>query len=89
MARSLHHQARSGIFTDVGTLISPMTSQAVCSPLNLEQTIQHIFASRKITRHDQQLLMSLFFKKGLTAQEESWISQLHNALHQGLLRVVD
>jgi hypothetical protein len=66
-----------------------MTSQAVCSPFNLEQTIRNIFMSRKITRHDQRLLMSLWFKGGLTTQEEGWIGQLHHAVRQGSLRVVD
>lgn len=55
----------------------------------LEQTIEKILTSRRITRNDQNLLMSLFSKQGVTPQDAALINRVYEALHQGRLRVVD
>lgn len=65
-----------------------MTTPALTAPTNLEQLIQTIFLTRKITRQDQLLIMSLQSKNQLTAQEHSYINQIHQALFQGRIRVL-
>jgi hypothetical protein len=56
---------------------------------SLEKTIEKIFNTRRITRDDQQLLMSLFSKGRLSATDKDLIDRVYEALHQGCLRVVD
>ena len=65
-----------------------MTTPALTAPTNLEQLIQTIFLTRKITRQDQRLIMNLQSKNQLTAQEHSYINQIHQALFQGRIRVL-
>ncbi|HEY9735396.1 MAG TPA: hypothetical protein V6D06_03905 [Trichocoleus sp.] len=55
----------------------------------LEQTIEKILSSRRITRNDQTLLMASFGKKNLSPTDAALINQIYEALHQGRLRVVD
>ncbi|MGP1386541.1 MAG: hypothetical protein ACTS2F_23485 [Thainema sp.] len=64
-----------------------MTTQALTTSTDLDQLIQNIFLTRKITRQDQRLIMSLQLKNQLTAQEHSYINQIHQALFQGRIRV--
>lgn len=56
---------------------------------NLEQAIEKIFASRRITRHDQNLIMTAFGQKNLNAADAVLINRVYEALSQGRLRVVD
>lgn len=56
---------------------------------NLEQLIDQILMSHKITRHDQKLLMALFSKGFLNSHEKSLFDRVYKALHNGLLKVVD
>ena len=65
-----------------------MTTSALTAPTDLEQLIQTIFLTRKITRQDQRLIMSLQSRNQLTAQEHSYINQIHQALFQGRIRVL-
>jgi hypothetical protein len=57
--------------------------------VNLETTIANIFATRRITRNDQQLLMVLFSQGTLTATDKDLIDRVYEALSQGRLKVVD
>ncbi len=66
---------------------SPMAIQTSNAPTDLEKLIQNIFLTRKITRQDQQMIMSLHSRNQLTAQEQSYINQIHQALFQGRIRV--
>ncbi|MDB9314861.1 hypothetical protein PN462_17235 [Spirulina sp. CS-785/01] len=56
---------------------------------DINQIIDHILSTRQISRADQNRLMSLLFDNGLGDQEESGINRIYEALHQGLIRVVD
>lgn len=56
---------------------------------NLEQAIEKIFASRRITRHDQNLIMTAFGQKNLNAADAALINRVYEAISQGRLRVVD
>jgi hypothetical protein len=56
---------------------------------NIEQTIDRIFAARRLTRRDQQMLMSMFSRRNLTPNDAALISRVYEALSQGRLRVVD
>ncbi len=55
----------------------------------LEQTISQIFASRRLTREDQQRLMNLFSRRGLSDHDTQLISSVYEALSQGRVRVVE
>ncbi|MEB3251466.1 MAG: hypothetical protein VKO01_04935 [Cyanobacteriota bacterium] len=55
----------------------------------LERTIEELFASRQLTRHDQQKLMALFSQRDLSAKDAMLINRVYDALSQGRLRVVD
>jgi hypothetical protein len=57
--------------------------------VNLETTIEKIFSTRRITRHDQRLLMCLFSQECLSSNDKDLLDQVYEALHQGRLRVVD
>lgn len=58
--------------------------------MQLEKVLEHIFAIRRITRYDQQLLMSaLLSKEDLNQQERLQISRVFDALQRGLIKAVD
>ncbi len=59
------------------------------SKSNIEQTIDRIFAARRLTRQDQQMLMNLFSQRHLTPSDAALINRVYEALSQGRLRVVD
>jgi hypothetical protein len=55
----------------------------------LEKTIEAMFATRRLTRRDQQMLMTLFSQRDLSANDAALINRVYEALSQGRLRVVD
>jgi len=55
----------------------------------LERTIEELFASRQLTRRDQEKLMALFSQRDLSASDAMLINRVYDALTQGRLRVVD
>lgn len=57
--------------------------------VNLETTIEKIFATRRITRNDQQLLMCFFSQGNLSSTDKDLLDRVYEALNQGRLRVVD
>lgn len=57
--------------------------------LNIETTIEKIFATRRITRQDQYALMSTLSQGALTASDKDLINRVYDALNQGRLKVVD
>ena len=59
------------------------------SNINIEQTIDRIFAARRLTRHDQRMLMNWFSHRSLTPNDAAQINRVYEALSQGRLRVVD
>jgi hypothetical protein len=56
---------------------------------NLEQTVEKMFAARRLTRRDQQQLMAMFSKRDLSPNDAALINRVYEALSQGRLRVVD
>ncbi len=56
---------------------------------NLEQSIEKMFAARRLTRNDQQQLMAMFSKRDLSPNDAVLINRVYEALSQGRLRVVD
>ncbi|MBD1915193.1 MULTISPECIES: hypothetical protein [Cyanophyceae] len=56
---------------------------------NLEQTIERMFAARRLTRNDQQQLMAMFSQRDLSPNDAALIDRVYEALSQGRLRVVD
>ena len=66
-----------------------MNAQAIYRPMPIDQLVEQILMSRKITRDDQRQLMTLFAQASLDSQEASLVQRIHEALSRGLLRVVD
>jgi hypothetical protein len=68
-----------------------MSSAQTCRrDIAVEQVFERILTSRRISRADQQLLMSaLLAKDSLDREEESLIDEIFDGLKRGLLRVVD
>ncbi|CAD5929417.1 hypothetical protein PCC9214_01182 [Planktothrix tepida] len=60
------------------------------STVSIEGLVNQIFSSRKITRSDQRVLMSLLLSKNdLSLEEHSYIDQVFERLRRGLIHVVD
>ncbi len=68
---------------------STPSNSVIFDPTTLEATVQHILASRRITRADQQRLMSLCMETINNQQTMSLMNQISEALRVGRLRVVD
>ncbi len=67
-----------------------MQSQKDKPGFTIEQVVERIFTTHRITRADQQLFMNtLLSKDRLTSQEQQQIDRVFDALRRGLLRVVD
>ncbi len=65
-----------------------MSAQATLSPRPIEQTLEQILASQKITLNDQRWLISLCFEGRLNRQQEDLVNKVYEALRNGLLIVV-
>ncbi|MEA5567926.1 hypothetical protein [Anabaena sp. UHCC 0399] len=67
-----------------------MQATSNSTPMSLETVLERIFAIGRITRRDQQLLMStLLSKEGLNERERQQISRIFDGIQRGLLKVVD
>ena len=66
-----------------------MSAQATLSQLNIEQTIEQILASQKITLNDQRWLISVCFEGSLSSQQEYLVNKVYEALRNGLLLLVE
>lgn len=56
----------------------------------LEQVVERIFTTHRITRGDQQLFMkTLLSKDELSPHEQQHIDRVFDGLRRGLIRVVD
>jgi hypothetical protein len=67
-----------------------MELTAQSSTTNVEAILEHIFASRRITRRDQHIMMSnLMSQEGLTEKNIMQINQVFEGLKRGLIKVVD
>lgn len=58
------------------------------STLLLQAIAGRVLASRRITRRDQQILMSVI-AYGLTEADNTLINQIHEGLKRGIVRVID
>ncbi len=63
---------------------APMDTQVL--PLSLQAVVDRILTSRRITRVDQRLLVSL---ANLSREEQALLNEVFDRLRRGLLRVVD
>lgn len=61
-------------------------SAQVLSPSPIEETVNRILTSRRITRIDQRLLLSL---NSISREEQALLNQVFDRLRRGLLKVVD
>jgi hypothetical protein len=66
-----------------------MPAQATLSRPNIEQTIEQILTTQKITLNEQRWLISLCFEGSLSHQQEDLVNQVYEALRDGKLVVVD
>lgn len=63
---------------------------ATASAENLQALVDSIFADRRISRATQQRLMQLLLNHAqLSPQEQRCVGRIFDALHRGMLRVVD
>lgn len=75
---------------DVSRYGSLMESQGKSPNATIEQVVQRIFSTHRITRADQRLFMAtLLSKDTLSPEEQEHIDKVFDALRRGLLRVVD
>lgn len=59
-------------------------------PSNIEAILERIFTNRRITRQDQNIMMSNLMKQeGLSEQNILQINQVFDALKRGIIKVVD
>lgn len=59
-------------------------------PSNIESILERIFANRRITRQDQNIMMSnLMRQEGLSEKNIMQINQVFDALKRGIIKVVD
>jgi hypothetical protein len=71
-------------------MVKTMQSSQTSSQMTLETLLKQILAMRRITRSDQQLLMTAFMQKGnLSESDRQQISAVFDALKRGLVKVVD
>ncbi|MEA5462924.1 hypothetical protein [Leptothoe sp. PORK10 BA2] len=56
---------------------------------SVEEMVAKIFATRRITRADQGVLMAMFSGNNISAHDKMLINQIYDALTQGRLRVVE
>ncbi|MDJ0706004.1 MAG: hypothetical protein QNJ46_22265 [Leptolyngbyaceae cyanobacterium MO_188.B28] len=56
---------------------------------SIDQTIDKIFSTRRITRYDQHLLMTLFSQGDISDSDKALINRVYEALTQGQLKVVE
>ncbi|WP_427162463.1 hypothetical protein ACQFX9_13460 [Aliinostoc sp. HNIBRCY26] len=67
-----------------------MQATGISTPTSLETVLERIFAIGRITRSDQQVLMStLLSKEDLNEKELQQINQVFDRIKRGLLKVVD
>lgn len=63
-----------------------MQTQVVSSPTLLQEVVDRILSSRRITRDDQRLLLLV---GNSDDEERTLVNQVFDRLRKGLLRVVD
>ncbi|MEO0535675.1 MAG: hypothetical protein AAF215_17605 [Cyanobacteria bacterium P01_A01_bin.123] len=56
--------------------------------MSITEAVEKIFATRRITRYDQRLLMSLY-SSGLSDNDAALLNRVYEELNQGRLRVVE
>jgi len=66
-----------------------MSAQATLSRPSIEQTLEQILASGKITLNEQRWLISVCFEGSLSHQQEHLVNQVYEALRDGKLVAVD
>lgn len=64
--------------------------QTCCSQVSIEQIAQHIMLYRRISRADQNVLMSALLSKDcLQPHEQNLVQEIFQGLRSGLIKVVD
>jgi hypothetical protein len=67
-----------------------MELTAKSDPKNIDAILERIFANRRITRQDQNIMMSnLMSQEGLSEENIMRINQVFDALKRGIIKVVD
>ncbi len=66
-----------------------MYAPAQTSPSSIEDIVNHVFDTRRITRLDQQHFMKAALSNTLSSHDHALINQVFDALQRGMLRVVD
>jgi hypothetical protein len=67
-----------------------MAASIVTPQASLQQVVDHILSTRRISRADQSRFMSIALgKSSLSIEEQRQVNRVFDALKQGLVKVVD
>ena len=66
-----------------------MSDSAILEQLDVEQTLERILASQKITPNERRWLILLCFARFLTPRQESLVNQVYEALNKESLVLVE
>ncbi|MBE9116087.1 hypothetical protein IQ249_09290 [Lusitaniella coriacea LEGE 07157] len=61
----------------------------ISSPVTIQQVAQNILSSRRITRKDQNLLISQLSSSSFDEVEKRLVNRVYELLLKGFIRVVD
>ena len=57
--------------------------------ISIEEAVNRILSTRRITRYDQRLIMALYSDRQLSDTDHDLLNRVYDALMQGRLRVVE
>lgn len=68
-----------------------MSTEAPATQASVEAIVERIFISRQISRSDQHLLMSILLSPESVSETDKRqiVNRVFDALHKGLIKVVD
>lgn len=77
------------LVAEVRSCLSGFVGESFMAIQSVEEMVAKIFATRRITRADQSVLMAMFSGNNISANDKMLINQIYDALNQGRLRVVE
>lgn len=66
-----------------------MPTSTTSSPITIQQVVEQILSSRRITRKDQDLLLSLLSSTSFSDSDKLLVSRVYELLTKGFIEVID
>jgi hypothetical protein len=66
-----------------------MPNSTTYPPTTIQQVVEQILSSRRITRQDQDLLLSLLSSSSFSDREKLLVSRVYELLNKGFIEVLD